>query len=87
MLTLKRGMKMEATINISPTPKEVAELIWSMGSDEQAEMFKHLYDTAGSEHKLMLQFLYVRDDCIERGDESLGAFQALFSSAYTHAQL
>jgi hypothetical protein len=50
-------------------------------------MFKHLYDTAGSEHKLMLQFLYVRDDCIERGDESLGAFQALFSSAYTHAQL
>ena len=78
---------MEAKVEINPTPKEVAELIWSMGSDEQAEMFKHLYDVAGSEHRLMMQFLFTRDECISRGDESLGAFQALFSSAFRYAQL
>ena len=73
---------MKTTIEVKPTPKQAAEIIWGMGSDEQAEMFKHLYDIAGGEHELMMQFMYTRDDCIERNDESLGAFQALFSSAF-----
>ncbi len=77
----------KAEVSISPTPKQIAALIWEMGSDEQAEMFKHLFDLAGSEHTLMMQFMMCRDDCIERGDESLGAFQAMFSSAFYHAQL
>ena len=73
---------MKATIEVKPTPKQAAEIIWSMGSDEQAEMFKHLHDIAGSEHALMMQFMFARDDCEKRNDESLGAFQALFSSAF-----
>lgn len=78
---------METKVEITPTPKEMAELIWSMYSDEQAEMFKHLHDIADGEHNLMMQFLITRDHCIERRDESLGAFQAMFSSAFTYAQL
>lgn len=77
---------MKASIEVKPTPKEMAELLWNMYSDEQAEMFKHLYDIAGSEHCLMMQFMGTRDDCVERGDESLRAFQALFSSAFKYAE-
>ena len=75
---------METKVSIKPKPKEMAELIWSMYSDEQAEMFKHLHDIAGSEHNLMMQFMVTRDHCAERKDESLGAFQAMFSSAFKY---
>jgi len=75
---------METTIEIKPTPKQTAEIIWNMYSDEQAEMFKHLFDIAGSEHNLMMQFMTTRDDCEERNDESLVAFQAMFSSAFKY---
>ena len=71
-------------IEVKPTPEEMAQLLWSMYSDEQAEMFKHLYDLAGGEHELMMQFMCTRDHCAERKDESLGAFQALFSSAFKY---
>ena len=77
-------MTVTAQIEVKPTPKEMANLLWEMGSDEQAEMFKHLFDVAGSEHMLMMQFMQTRDDCFERGDESLGAFQSLFSSAFKY---
>jgi len=80
-------MSVTASIEIKPTPKEIAELLWSMGSDEQAEMFKHLFDVAGSEHALMMQFMCTRDDCEERKDESLLAFQAMFSSCYKYMTL
>ncbi|MBL4891434.1 MAG: hypothetical protein JKX91_06365 [Rhizobiaceae bacterium] len=80
-------MSVTASVEVKPTPKEMAELLWNMCSDEQAEMFKHLFDAAGSEHKLMMQFMYVRDDCEERNDESLGAFQAMFSSCYKYMTL
>lgn len=75
-------MKLSAEIKL--TPKQVAEALWNMGSDEQAEMLKHLYDMAGN-HKLMMQAMAVRDDCIARGDESLEAFQTLFASAFKYA--
>lgn len=75
---------MEQVITVTPTPKQMAALIWSMHSDEQAEMFKHLYDLAGNEYTLMMQFMCTRDHCVERKDESLGAFQALFSSAFKY---
>ena len=80
-------MSVTASIEVKPTPKEMAELLWAMYSDEQAEMFKHLYDIAGGEHELMMQFLCTRDHCEERGDESLGAFQAMFSSCYKYMTL
>ena len=48
---------MKAQIEVKPTPKEMAEMIWSMYSDEQAEMFGHLLELAGSEHDLMMQFM------------------------------
>lgn len=77
---------MDKTISIvvKPTPKEMAKLIWDMCSDEQAEMFKHLFDVAGGEHHLMMQFMCTRDHCVYRNDESLGAFQAMFSSAFKY---
>ena len=80
-------MSVTASIEVKPTPKEMADLLWSMYSDEQAEMFKHLFDIAGGEHELMMQFMCTRDHCEERKDESLGAFQALFSSAYKYMTL
>ena len=75
---------METTVNIKPTPKQVAEIIWGMYSDEQAEMFEHLHNLAGSEHNLMTQFMCTRDHCVKRGGNSLGAFQAMFSSAFKY---
>lgn len=77
-------MEKVITVDVTPTPKQMAELIWNMYSDEQAEMFKHLYDLAGSEHYLMMQFMCTRDKCVERNDESLSAFQAMFSSAFKY---
>lgn len=68
----------------APTPDQVAEFIWEMGSDEQAEMFEKLLEKAGSEHKLMMQFMMTRDDCEKRGSKALAAFQAMFSSAYKY---
>jgi len=83
---------METTITVKPTPKEMAELLWSMYDDEQAEMFAHLYDIAEGEHNLMMKFLSVRKQCEDRkaknyNDRALSVFQTLFSSAYLHAQL
>lgn len=75
---------MKTEIEVKPTPKEMAQLLWAMYSDEQAEMFKHLYDIAEGEHHIMMQFMCTRDKCEERNDESLGAFQAMFSSAYKY---
>lgn len=77
-------MEKNVSIEVKPTPKEMAGLIWDMGSDEQAEMLKHLHDAAGGEYHLMMQFMYVRDECEARKDESLGAFQAMFSSAFKY---
>lgn len=80
-------MEYEATITVEPTPKEMAVLLWNMYSTDQAEMLNHLYEIAGGEYDLMMQFLAVRRDCESRNDNSLAAFQALFSCAFTHAQI
>jgi len=82
---------METTITVKPTPKEMAELLWAMFDDEQAEMFAHLYDAAESEHKLMMQFMSVREECVKRktkncNDKALAVFQAMFSSAYKYIE-
>ena len=83
---------METTITVKPTPKEMAELLWAMYSDDQAEMFHHLEEIADGEYHVMMQFMMVRDHCIDRKksdprDNSLGMFQAMFSSAFRHAKL
>ena len=71
------------TVDLSP--REVAEAIWSMGSDEQAEMLHHLIITAGSEHTLMTQFLAVREDCEKRDTpDAIECFQSMFASAYKY---
>jgi hypothetical protein len=75
---------MEISAEIKLTPRQVAEAFWSLDSVQQAEMMKCLYDIAG-EYKLMMQGMYLRDDCIARGDESIGAFQTLFASAFKYA--
>jgi len=83
---------METTITVKPTPKEMAELFWSMYSDDQAEMLHHLEEISGGEYYVMMQFMCVRDHCEDRKkldpcDNSLGMFQAMFSSAFRHAKL
>ena len=77
--------KLIAEVTLSP--KQVAEAIYQLNSEEQAEMFEHLHDYYGSDHYLMMQFLYARDDCITRGGihgKALSAFQSMFSSAYKY---
>ena len=76
-------------VKINATPEKIAKLIWQLGSDEQAEMMHHLLKLAGSEHKLMTQFLYTRDSCEERlqqdpEDLALTAFQTMYASAYKY---
>ena len=71
-------------VEYEPTALEVAGMIWSLGSDEQADMFNHLLELAGSEHTLMMQFMACRDECEVREDDALAAFQAMFSSAYKY---
>ena len=79
---------MQKQIEIKLTAKEVAEQIWNLGSDEQAVMFEELLKVACSEHNLMMQFLYVRDECavLEKSGrpESMAAFQLMFASAYKY---
>lgn len=80
---------MQAVVEIKHTPKEIAELIWGMGSDEQAEMLHQLHEVAGGEHNLMMQFMWTRDECEDRldkdwEDKALAGFQALASSAYKY---
>ncbi len=75
--------------NVKLTPEQVAELIWSMFDDEQAEMFHHLFKLAGDGHGVMMQFMYTRDKCEERqrrnpDDKALECFQYMFSSAYKY---
>lgn len=70
-------------------PRAIAELIWGMDSEQQAEMFHHLADVSGDSHHLMTQFLYVRDECVDRQksnikDRALEGFQTMFSSAYKY---
>lgn len=75
---------MELKADVKLTPEQVAEAIWNLNGDEQAEMFNHLYNIAGGSYLLMMQFMYVRDACKERKDNSLDAFQYMFSSAYKY---
>ena len=72
------------------TPLMAAKIIWSMNSDEQAQMFGHLYHEADGSHNLMMQFMMVRDECMERRkanyhDKSMEAFMCLTVSAFKYA--
>lgn len=79
---------MKTTVEVKPTPKQVAEIISKMYSDEQAEMFGHLVDAFGGEHYLMMQFMCTRDHCEDlkkKGNsKALDAFLCMFSSAYKY---
>lgn len=72
-------------VKVSLTPKDVAALIWSMPSDEQADMLEALIDESEGSHGLMMQFLAVREECEKREDgEALECFQTMFASAYKY---
>ena len=76
---------MKISTDVKLTPKQVAEVLWGMGSDEQAEVLNCLYELSGGDYLLVMQSMAVRDECIRRGDNSLGAFQTLFASAFPYA--
>ncbi len=57
MLTIKRATETEVTI----TPSEIAEVIWSMNDDEQVEMLNHLARIAGHLNCFQLQSITDND--------------------------
>lgn len=75
---------MKVSAEFKPTPAQMAEIFWRMGSDEQAIFFEELQGLAG-DHSLMMQGLAIRQECEEsRNDFALEAFQSLFASAYKY---
>ena len=81
---------MEKTINlkVNLSPKEVAEAIYFLDSEQQAEMFEHLHDVYQGDHYLMSQFLCTRDWCLRRDGlhgKAMSAFQTMFASAFKYA--
>ena len=75
-------------VEINLTPKQVAEAVYSLNSEQQAEMFEHLHDCYKGDHYLMMQFLCTRDWCMDRGGiygKAMSAFQCMFASAYRYA--
>ena len=78
-------MLISNNVELKLSPREMAQLIWEMYSDEQAEMFAEILKIAGSEHNLMSQFLVTRDHCATSNDpDALAGFQVMFSSAYKY---
>ena len=75
---------MDKTVSVKLTPEELAEEYWELTSDEMADFYNHLYECAGGSHKLMMQGLYTREECEQRKDKSLEAFQYMFASALKH---
>ena len=63
---------------------DVAEAVWNMNSDEQAELLSRLYELSEGSHRLVLQGLSVRESCEKKNDDSLEAFQYLFASAFKY---
>jgi hypothetical protein len=57
---------MQATLDISLTPEQLAEAWWHMGSDEQARFYAHLYRIAG--HLLCMQAAHITQSIVESGD-------------------
>lgn len=51
MKTITRNMQ----ISIEPTPEDLAEVLWSMGSDQQATFFNHLNEISGARLCYQLQ--------------------------------
>jgi hypothetical protein len=75
------------TAEVSLTPKQVAEAIFELNSEDQAEMFEHLHEYYEGDHYLMMQFMCTRESCMERGGiygKAMSAFQTMFSSAYKY---
>ena len=78
---------MKLSANIELTPKQVAEAISKLDSEEQAEMFEHLHDYYEGDHYLITQFLCTRYWCMSRGGvhgKAMSAFQSMFASAYKY---
>jgi len=75
---------MEKNIEVQLTPKELAQEVWNLGSDEHAEMLEEIFKLSDGSHRLMLQGLAVRDDCEKRSHAALEAFQYLFASAFKY---
>ena len=63
-------------VAIEPSVGEVAKLIWSMDSDEQAFLLHQLaYHFRNNKANGYMQMLYVADDVIKRNDiDEVGAF-------------
>lgn len=79
---------MKVVAEYSPTVSDLAYHFWELDYDEQAEFMAELYEKAG-EYKLMLQFLYVRQECEKRkdadpSDTALDCFQTMFAAAFKY---
>lgn len=76
-MTIKRNIEVE----VDPTPQELAELFWKLGSIEQAEFFNKLGEIAG--HHLPFQMQYVTDDDVLTTD---GRYAMSIIGIYSEAQ-
>lgn len=79
-----KGGVMKLLSEVKLTPEQIAEGLWELDADEQADMLNHLFNIAGGSHPLTMQFLYCREACEKRQDRSLEAFQYMFASAFKH---
>lgn len=57
---MSRAITRDMQISIEPTPEDLAEVFWSMGSDQQAKFFNHLNEISGT--RLCFQLQAVSDD-------------------------
>ena len=76
-MSIKRNIEVE----VDPTPQELAELFWKLGSIEQAEFFNKLGEIAS--HHLPFQMQYVTDDDVLTTD---GRYAMSVIGNYSEAQ-
>jgi hypothetical protein len=58
-----KGNDMQATLNISLTPEQLAEAWWGMGSKQQAAFYAHLHRIAG--FRLCMQAAWITHEIVE----------------------
>ncbi len=77
------------SVEFLPTPEQLAEAFWHLGSDQQADFYAHLYRVAG--HKLCLQTAWIVDEISQRqarGDwDAVNGFRTLHSHAEAYMEV
>lgn len=71
-------------VELKPTPQQLAEMFWEMGSVEQADFFAHLDQIAGL--KLCFQMAFVVSEIQERSAAGDRSAQHGFQTMLAHAQ-